>query len=782
VFTGLVPLLALWWPPNPANTSTEDLLFAVGCTKYRGYHFISKVRFLPQGERLLSLDENNSLHMWSLKNGDYSSFPKNARARSSWFDVDNSRTLLVCLQEEQHGRLLSRSHKFRLFDLKTEKLIAELPIRLSSVPPAVALSGDASLLIFAVEHDGRFALRVWDVAERRLRFTLAGHKKAITALAISPDQAIVASGDENGIVRMWNLRSGKLLRSVSAHDAQILALCFSPMDAMLVTIGDDNLVRVWTNQGKLLRQLTSQAYSFARIALSPDGRFLASTGAGGNAEVWEVRTGKRVQLLVNSYGLTFVEFSSDASSLVCGTTGLHVFSLKTWKQKDIGPSHILWWSNVAVSPNGRIIATGSRDDTIALWDARNGGFCRKVPAHKGGIRALTFSPDSTRFASAGFDEIIIWDAKDLVRNRRLMFDKANISSLSFSANGTELAAGSDETNRIRVWDLRTGQVIHELLGASKGTPDFWQHGCICYVKDGKLRLVELAGNASEELSVEGEVSIFAVSPDCRLAAVGSHDGIGVWEILTGKRLIDIPMAGPFTGVRFLSDRRTLVVGNQEVISVRDLLANKVVTTLRGPGPIKTFCTFPNGRRLVVGYQDSTGLAWHLPPHRITVPEMSHGGLESCWRNLGSSDAASGLRAVWELTECPEQALSTLGTRVKPVRKPDPREVRKLIAKLGSDQFFVRTRAEVALADFGEFAVKRLQNELRSELVVENRKRLERALGRIRSSVTQQRRAIQTLEYIGGARSERLLRLVADGATDSKVTADARKALKRLKPP
>ncbi|HMC65516.1 MAG TPA: WD40 repeat domain-containing protein, partial [Gemmataceae bacterium] len=335
------------------------------------------------------------------------------------------------------GRLLEASASFRGarwllpalpgdFPEHVRRVFGGLRLRHSDFIHALAFSADGSRLATA-GHDG--TVKIWDTATGRELRSFA-HAEAARGLAFRPDgKAIASAGGKD--IKIWDLTTGKEIRTLEGHKDAVTSLAFSPDGKQLASASQDTRVALWNVEtGKQTSSLVGHNGFVHAVAYSPNGKLLASVSKDGTSRIWNPANGSLLlQTQVVGGNAMTVAFSPDNKSFAAagGDRAVRTYGTPvagggeepaagTVLQTLTGHSQQV--TCLAFHHDGKILATGSRDNTVRLWDPTNGQVIRTFRGHTEEVTALAFSPDGTQLVSASQDQTVRFWGLDTVEYNR----------------------------------------------------------------------------------------------------------------------------------------------------------------------------------------------------------------------------------------------------------------------------------------------------------------------------------------------------------------------------
>jgi len=426
----------------------------------------------------------------------------------------------------------------------------------------------------------------------------SGHIWGTAKVAFSPDGKLLASGSFDNIIKLWDVSSGTQLRSLVGHIGWVVSVTFSPDGTMLASVGGDNSIRLWdVRSGKERHAFTGRTQSATSVAFSPDGQTLASGECDGTVKLWNVTSGNLLGSLPVQPSQVEAPSPSSPTSMI---------ELRRCVE------------DVAFSPDGQLLLSGSSDGVIYLWEVSTRALRREFPSLSKPVSAVAFNVDGTTVAGAtgsnADDTIRIWDAAT-GRSSFMVVGLNGVGSIAFSPDGRTLVCGVRD-NTIRRWDLSTGASLPSLVGHSSAvnsvriSPD----GYMLASGDANATILLWDLRTSSLLRMlPGSfqwIDALAWTPDGKRLVSGStltDQAVKVWDLTTGVLTKSWNASG--NGVQaaaFDLDGHTLATASGNgIINLWDFSTDSLVRVLAAhPNPNSytsvSLAFSPDGRTLITG--------------------------------------------------------------------------------------------------------------------------------------------------------------------------------------
>ncbi len=243
---------------------------------------VDSVRFLPDGQQLLSASWDGTIRRWELATGE----------EIQRYEVEEASVFMIDLLPNGAQFMSGSSDAIiRLWDIESGEVIREYRGHADPVN-GVHVSDDGTLMVSASGGWGRndLTVRLWDVESGDLLQTFEGHGHIVNYARLAPNNEFIVSTSWDKTVRLWDVASGEEIRQFVGHAGNTFGIDITEDSGTLLTTSSDTTVRMWDiGSGEELNRFEQHRDWIQEIVLGPGEDFAVSAGQDYVMRRWVIK-------------------------------------------------------------------------------------------------------------------------------------------------------------------------------------------------------------------------------------------------------------------------------------------------------------------------------------------------------------------------------------------------------------------------------------------------------------------------------------------------------------
>lgn len=434
-----------WLAMNKGRSGIS--LFAIGDRKARlgrsfGTEGVRSLAFAPDSRMLAAGNFENHIRLWDADSGRPLHLLEGHRSVPI-----TGRNGVFCLAFSPDGATLASGGAdgtVRLWDAKSGKEIVCCSGHGGRVR-ALAFAPDGKTVASA---GADRVLRLWDAATGREVGPIKDKGGAIASLSVSADGRTLALVRMPGSLSLWDVTTGKEIPNAPQLPAPVAAAAFAADGRTLLSITRPGHLHCWDLAAKKeVRPMQNVQADIRRLAISGDGRTVAYSGGGRRVVLWDAESGKQLRrLMIEGNTTSALLFSPNGQTLIgAGQAGIRLWSARAAEPDRAMEDEGMEGRGMAISPDGRMLATGQRYGELHLWEIASGQLRRTLFCDCESVDAIAFAPGGQLLAVGGeWGMIRLWDVPRGAKLNVFLAHRGGVAAVAFAGHGSLLVTGGQD--------------------------------------------------------------------------------------------------------------------------------------------------------------------------------------------------------------------------------------------------------------------------------------------------------------------------------------------------
>lgn len=331
--------------------------------------------------------------------------------------------------------------------------------------------------LFAIPSNAQVTIDTTSVKEKIQRKPielLRGSKSDLEAVAISPTGKILAAGGWDKNIYIYSLEDGSfgtLIHTLKTHTSAILSLDFDRRGEYLVCGSNDYTITTWKIDSMLNLGSFRQEESIHTAKYGPSPKYIYSGSKNGILKLWDTKDSKRTRTIDTKIKMNTFTISKDRKSFYVAGESNSILQLNL-KGLEMGrlEGHTAFINSIAISPNGQLLASGSDDKSVIIWELQRRKVKLTLTGHSSKVNTVQITSDNKYVVSGDHSgEVIIWDIESGEIVKRIPGLGKSVRNISVSRMMDVIAVASYEKtgNEHMVYYCQTGLINRALANKKR---------------------------------------------------------------------------------------------------------------------------------------------------------------------------------------------------------------------------------------------------------------------------------------------------------------------------